>query len=106
MSHAEETGAPSSAELVAAVVEGRGKADYMGVTKVVSVRMPLHLFLRIQALSHRSGRTKNAMIIGLLDAGIEEVSKLLNPETLKELNDLEVEATADQIGSFLLQEEQ
>ena len=87
-----------AADQVAAIVEGRGENTYIGVTKVTSVRLPLHLAVKLQALAHKSGRTRNAMIVNLLEVGLEEVHQRLTPETLAQLQDLESEALSDQSG--------
>jgi predicted DNA-binding protein len=87
-----------AADQVAAIVEGRGENSYVGVTKVTSVRLPLHLAVKLQALAHKSGKTRNAMIVNLLEVGLEEVHQRLTPKTLQELQELESEALADQSG--------
>lgn len=87
-----------AADQVAAIVEGRGETHYMGVTKVISVRLPLHLSVKLQALAHKSGRTRNSMMVNLLEVGLEEVFQRLTPETLAQLQDLESEALSDQSG--------
>lgn len=87
-----------AADQVAAIVEGRGENTYIGVTKVTSVRLPLHLSVKLQALAHKSGKTRNAMIVNLLEVGLEEVHQRLTPETLAQLQDLESEALSDQFG--------
>ncbi len=82
---------PAAAE-VASIIEGRGESSYIGSTKVISVRLPEHLVVRLQALAHKSSKTRNAMIVNLLEVGVEEVIKLLKPETLQENFELGVEA--------------
>lgn len=87
-----------AADQVASIVEGRGETHYMGVTKVISVRLPLHLSAKLQALAHKSGRTRNSMMVNLLEVGLEEVYQRLTPETLAQLQELESEALGDQAG--------
>jgi predicted DNA-binding protein len=85
-----------AADEVAAIIEGRGESSYVGNTKVISVRLPKHLAAKIQALSHKSGKTRNAMLCNLLEVGVEEVRKRLKPETLAQLQELEAETLDDQ----------
>lgn len=87
-----------AADQVAAIVEGRGENSYIGVTKVTSVRLPLHLSVKLQALAHKSGKTRNAMMVNLLEVGLEEVYQRLSPETVEQLQELESEALSDQVG--------
>lgn len=88
----------SAADHAAAIVEGRGKTDYIGVTKVISARIPSNLFSDLQALAHVSGKTRNATLCTLLEVGIEEVKARLAPETLKNLNEVSYEQFADLLG--------
>ena len=87
-----------SAEQAAAIVEGTGKTEYIGVTKVISVRLPSFLAARVQALAHKSGKTRNATMATLLEVGLEEVSERLKPETRKELGEIEQEILRDEFG--------
>jgi len=87
-----------AADEVAAIIEGQGESAYVGNTKVISVRLSKHLAAKIQALCHKSGKTRNAMLCNLLDVGVEEVTKRLKPETLAQLQELESEALSDQSG--------
>ena len=82
----------------AGIVERRGKTEYVGSSKIVSVRMPLDVLLEVQALSHISGKARNSMIITLLEVGIEEVKGLLQPETLKDLSEVASEQISDVFG--------
>lgn len=94
----EENEVVMAADQVAAIVEGRGENSYVGVTKVTSVRLPLHLSVKLQALAHKSGKTRNAMMVNLLEVGLEEVYQRLSPETVEQLQELESEALSDQAG--------
>lgn len=98
MLNTEENEVILAADQVAAIVEGRGENSYVGVTKVTSVRLPLHLSVKLQALAHKSGKTRNAMMVNLLEVGLEEVYQRLSPETVEQLQELESEALSDQAG--------
>lgn len=87
-----------AADEVVAVIEGHAEINYIGNTKVISVRLPVHLSARIQSLAHKSGKTRNAMIVNLLEVGVEEVFRRLKPETVDLLQELESEAIADHFG--------
>jgi predicted DNA-binding protein len=80
-----------AADHAAAIVEGRGKTEYVGASKIVSVRVPLHLFTELQALAHLSGKTKNATFVTLLEVGIEEVKERLSDDTIKNLDEIKAE---------------
>ena len=45
-----------AADQAASVVEGRGKSVYSGITKVISVRLPVILAAQVQALPTRVQR--------------------------------------------------
>ena len=95
----------SAAEHAASIVEGRAKSSYVGVTKVISVRIPSFLAAQVQALANKSGKTRNATIATLLEVGLEEVRGLLSPETLEELDAIEQEVLQDEFGHLFAKED-
>lgn len=74
------------AEHVAALIEGNADTSFMGVTKVISARLPMPQVAEIEAIAEKSGKTRNAMLSMLLAVGIEEVRAGLKTKTLKEIN--------------------
>lgn len=88
----------TAAEHAAAIVEGRGKTDYIGPSRVISVRLPSSVAARVQALAHKSSKTRNATVATLLEVGLEEVRKLLSDETVAELHEIEQELLRDEFG--------
>ena len=73
------------AEHVAALIEGNATTNFVGATKVISARLPLHLLADLEAFAEKSGRSRNAMLAMLLDVGLEEVRAGLKPKTVKEI---------------------
>lgn len=86
------------ADHAANIVEGRGVTEYVGATKVISVRLPLTLAARVQALAHKSGKTRNASVSMLLEVGLQEVIDRLTDETKAELQAIEQELLRDELG--------
>lgn len=85
----------SAAEEAAAIVEGTAETTYIGSSKVISVRLPVVLAAKVQALAHKSGKTRNAAVAMLLEVGLEEVRQRLSEVTLTELNAIEQELLRD-----------
>lgn len=85
----------TEAEHVAAIVEGRGKTEYIGATTVISVRLPKTLEAEVQAFAHKSGKTRNGMIASLLAVGMDAVREHLSQETIDEINVLMQERLSD-----------
>lgn len=86
------------ADFAAGIVEGTATGQYVGMTKVISVRLPVHLAIQLQAMAHKSGKTRNAMISKLLEVGLEEVRLRLSDETCEELQVIEIELHHDEFG--------
>lgn len=86
------------ADHAANIIEGRGVTDYIGATKVISVRLPSILAARVQALAHKSGKTRNASVSMLLEVGLQEVVDRLSEETKAELHAIEQELLRDELG--------
>ncbi len=87
----------SAADHAASIFEGRGETNYIGVTKVISVRLPALLVAELQSLAHKSGKTRNSTIATLLGVGVEEVKARLTPETLEQLASITSEYLDDLI---------
>ena len=85
----------SAAEHAANIVEGRGDTQRIGVTKVISVRLPTTLLAELQGLAHKSGKTRNFTIETLLEVGLEEVKARLSEKTLQQLADITSEHLGD-----------
>ena len=88
----------SAAEFAAGMVEGTAKTEYVGGTKVVSARLPVHLAVYLQAMAQKMGKTRAACMEMLLEVGLEEVRKHLSEETCKELSAIEQELFRDEYG--------
>jgi len=78
----------SEAQQVASIVEGEGVGISKGVAKVLSMRLQLRTLAEVEALAHKSKRSRNATLEALLEVGVEEVHKLLRVETMQEVNEL------------------
>lgn len=74
------------ADHVAALLEGNATTNFVGVTKVISARLPLHLLAELEAFAEKGGRSRNAMLAMLLDVGLEEVRSGLKAKTIKEID--------------------
>src|SRR5450830_454118 len=85
----------SEAEQVAGIVEQTGTMINEGVSKVLSIRIQLRILDDVQALTQKSGKSRNFMIERLLEVGLEEVHKQLSEKTMQEVNELTSESYGD-----------
>lgn len=85
----------SQADFAAGMVEGTANTDYVGETKVISVRLPATMVVRVQAMAQKMGKTRNAAVTMLLEVGLEEVRNRLSDETCQQLHDIEQELFRD-----------
>ena len=88
-----------AADQAAAIVEGRGKTEYVGVSKLITIRVPDHLAIKLQAMAHKSGKSRNATIATLLEVGLEEVRERLDDSTIDELAAIEQEIYTDRANN-------
>lgn len=95
MIHLDDGTVVTAADHAAQIVEGLGKTEWSGMTKVLSVRLPAVISTEISALAHKSGKTRNAMICTLLEVGIEEVTKRLTPETQAQIKTIQSDLLSD-----------
>ena len=84
-----------AADHAAAIVEGRGKTEYVGATKLITIRIPMPLAVHLQAMAQKSGKSRNATSATLLEVGLEEVRERLDLQTIEELREIEQELYTD-----------
>ena len=89
-----------AADQAAAMVAGRLKSEYVGSTKIITIRIPLPLAVKLQALAQKSGKSRNATIATLLEVAIEEVTERLDSSTVEELEAIEQELWSDELQSL------
>ena len=89
-----------AADHAAAIVEGRGKTEYVGATKLITILSPMPLAVHLQAMAQKSGKSRNATIATLLDVALEEVRERLDDETIEELQAIEQELWADESNAM------
>ena len=88
------------AEHVAALIEGTASTTFNGLTKVISVRLPLHQIAELEAFAAKSGRSRNAMVALLLDVAFEEVSAGLKAKTRKEIDATKNAKLSEEYAAF------
>ena len=89
-----------AADHAAAIVEGRGKTEYIGTTKLITIRIPMPLAVQLQAMAQKSGKSRNATIATLLEVALEEVRERLDESTLEELQAIEQELWSDESNAM------
>ena len=90
----------SALDEAVAIFDGRGMTGYVGSTKVISVRLPTHLAIQIDALAHKSGQTRTLTISTLLEAALEQVKSRLSKDSLEVLENI----TSEHLDDFFAQE--
>lgn len=89
-----------AADHAAAIVQGRGKTEYIGTTKLITIRIPMPLAVQLQAMAQKSGKSRNATIATLLEVGLEEVRERLDESTLADLQTIETELFSDESNAL------
>lgn len=88
----------SSAEMVAAVVSGRGKVMEKAQTVQVTVKLPIYHVAKIDGMAAQAGKTRTQVMSMLLGVGLEEVQKCIDAPTADHLVMQEAEALARLMG--------
>lgn len=89
---------PTKIQMLTAVVEGNGRQEMTSAVRALTIRLPVHVYAAVQALSEMSQTTKGAMVVNLIDAALEELSSTLSPETRKEFLQLQGERLHDLVS--------
>lgn len=77
---------PSKAEHLARVIARQGTTRIIAISRPVLLRLPVWDLAELDAMAQFAGKSRNAMAIHLLEAGIEEVRKAMDNDTLADLN--------------------
>ena len=84
----QKTNEPTPFQILAAVIRGTGKTNLKSSTVPFSTRMPEYLLAKLDAMGTMAGKSRNAMLIHLLDTCFEQMVDLLDPETSKRFEEL------------------
>lgn len=85
---------PSAAEMLAATFDGRGTMSGQAVTRAVSVRVPVHLLIRVDAFAAHSGLSRTQVLNRFLEAGIDATWSHLSEATREAIAGHTVEAAS------------
>jgi hypothetical protein len=88
----------SEADMVAAVVSGRGKRFAKTQTVQVVAKLPIYHVGKLDALAAQAGQTRTETLSMLLGVGLEEVMRRVDQPIAEHLVELEAEALARLMG--------
>lgn len=77
----------SKAEHMAQVLTGKGTVRMVAGVKPLLARVPVHEVAEIDAMASMAQKSRNAMLVYLLEVGLEEVRKQLDDEAAQHLNE-------------------
>src|SRR5437870_4513812 len=80
----------SAADVLASVVSGTAKNRMTAAVRAISYRVPVSSLARVDALASKTGKSRNAILNMLVDAGLEEVFLRLSQEHLEEVQSREM----------------
>lgn len=85
----------TDAHLVAGLLNGTATSSGKSVLVPMSTRIPIHQVAQLEAMAVKAGKTRNAMVALVLDAGLAAIREHLDAATTKELKRLEADAMRD-----------
>lgn len=83
---------PSTVEVLAALLQKKGKASFRAVSRGVTVRLPALDLCTIEAFVKVTGDNRNKVMTYLIRAGIESTKAVLDAETLNRIEEADKEA--------------
>ena len=78
---------PTKAEHLANVLSGSGTSFMKADARAVLARLPVWTLAEVDAMAGMASKSRNAMMIHLLDVGLEEVRKQLSDGKAQRLNE-------------------
>jgi hypothetical protein len=85
---------PSAAEILAATFDGRGEIQGKAVARLISMRVPVHLLIRIDAFALHSGLNRTQVLNRFIEAGIDATWPHLSPATQEAISEQSVAAAS------------
>jgi hypothetical protein len=89
---------PTPFQILASVIRGTGKTTLKSSTVAFSARLPEYLLAKVDAAGTMAGKSRNAMLIHLLDSCFEQLGDLFDPATNKRFEELTAENFATLTG--------
>lgn len=77
----------TKAEHIAQVLSGQGTTSLKADARPVLTRLPVWTLADVDAMADMAKKSRNAMVIHLLDVGVEEVRRQMADESLQALNE-------------------
>lgn len=87
---------PSKVAHVGAMLEKLATSRFVSTARATNFRCPEHILAEVDAMGELAGKSRNAMLVYLLEAAIEEVRSTLDEATIYRLN----EATIARLTQF------
>jgi len=101
MSEVEEV---TNTQHVAAMVSGHATGSSIALVKTISYRLPISLLGPVDAMANKAKKSRNAMLNLLLQVGIDEVRRQLDPDAAESLMYSESAALAVLLGDEMTTE--
>ena len=72
---------PTNAEQVAGLLTGANTMKMLGALRPCLVRIPEWQLVQLDAMAKLAGKSRSAMMVHLIDVGLQEVDRCLPPTT-------------------------
>lgn len=83
---------------VVGMIEKRANTENIGAMQSISVRLPIVAAATVEAFAKHSGRSKNKVLIELLELAIEEVTAALSDKDCLSVLDLRSKILFEMVG--------
>lgn len=83
---------PTMGEIVAGMFEGRSTAYSSAQLAPLSGRIPVYVMAKLDAMATQAGKSRNAMLNLVIEAGLQAIEAHVSDEVREELRFLECDA--------------
>ena len=77
---------PSKADMLANLIEKTGTTSWSAPARPMNFRVPEDMLAEVDAMSEMASKSRNSMMVYLVEVGIEEVRHMLDEDTIYTLN--------------------
>lgn len=90
---------PTSAQMIAALLENTGTSTIKAASKSITVRFPIQLLCQLDAMAKVANKSRSVMLFHIVEIGLDEVMKAANNDAKTRVSQLAIDNLADLVES-------
>jgi metal-responsive CopG/Arc/MetJ family transcriptional regulator len=86
---------PTSAQMIAALLENTGTSTIKAASKSITVRFPIQLLCQVDAMAKVANKSRSVMLFHIVEIGLEEIMRATNHDAKTRVSQLAIDNLRD-----------